>query len=89
MCERSEQVGFTPRLFCEGFCTEKREIQTIVEKGSYQKLYLPALRSKLAKAEDKVFNSGNEYKNNKAKPCRAGKMGDGILPAKVRNGQGG
>jgi len=55
----------------------------------YQKLYLLDLRSKIAKTGDKVFNLGNEYKNNKAKPCRAGKMGDGILPAKVRNGQGG
>jgi len=61
MCERSEQMGFTPRLFREGFYTEEGEIQTIVEKGSYQKLYILALRLKLAKTDDKVFNSGNEY----------------------------
>ena len=61
MCERSEQVGFTPQLFREGFCTEERENQTIVEKGSYQKLYLLALRSSLAKTGDKVFNLGNGF----------------------------
>jgi len=70
--------------------------------SKYQKLYILALRSKLAKADDKVFNSGNEYtkirliisksnnlhryKNNRAED---GKMGDGILPPQARNGQGG
>ena len=65
----------------------------------YQKLYILALRSKLAKTDDKVFNSGNEYKkirsiiskfNNlhrykidRAEDC---KMGDGILPPQARNG---
>jgi hypothetical protein len=66
--------------------------------SKYQKLYILALRSKLAKADDKVFNSGNEckqiiliskfnnlhrYKNNRAED---GKMGDGILPPQARNG---
>ena len=70
-----------------------------IEKSKYQKLYFLALRLKLAKTDDKVFNSGNEYNkmisniskfNNlhryKIDRAEEGKMGDGILPPQARNG---